>query len=331
MESGHLRGRAAVIVAGVAIASVGAGAAWGAIPSDEDGTIDACYRQVDGVLRVIDYEDGQRCKKGEQTLTWRSGAGSVELTDGAVTTVKIADNAVTTDKIADGTIADGDISSLSGSKIFGALGETATIAAPNITGTIDASQIGNGLTSTHILDGTIFSADLAGNDSGSVAGAVTSEKILDGTIEGRDFADSAVTFHKLASQSVRGGLDSGSGAVANNIEDGSVSESDIAAGAVTNAQLASPLVRTTTSVPSAVPIDAGTRQEVSLAVPGVTPGDAIYVAPPALQGHLVFGGAAITAPDVVTVYLYNPSPASSVDVSTTDVFEVFTTDLTPSP
>lgn len=329
MRSSHLKGRAALVAAGVAIASVGAGAAWGAIPSDEDGTIDACYRQLDGVLRVIDYEDGQRCKKGEQQLTWRS-AGPAELADGAVTTakiadgavttLKIADNAVTTGKIADGGIADTDIASVSGSKIFG---------------TIDASQIGNGLTSTQILDQTISAADLAGSDDNNsnvsiVPGAVTSEKILDSTVSGRDLADNSVTFGKLASESVRGGEDSGPGAVANNIQDSSVTQYDIASGAVTNAHLASPLVRTTTSVPSAVPIGAGTRQGVTLAVAAVTPGDAIYVAPPALQGNLLFGGAAITAPGVVTVYIYNPNPAS-VDVGTGDVFELFTTDLTPSP
>lgn len=328
MGSSQLKGRAAAVAVMVAIASVGAGVAWGAIP-EADGTINACYKS-DGTLRVIDTAKGQQCKSSEAPISWKSGASSVALedgsvaeskiADGAVTEPKIAANAVTTGKIADGTITDVDIASVSGSKIAGALAATVTVAA---------SQIGNGLTGTQILDGTITAADLAGNDTvgSEVAGAVTSEKIFDGTIETRDLRNNSVTSEKLAAGSVRGGED---GAVANNIDDGSVTGADIANGAVSNAQLASPLVSTTTGVALDVSIPGGEREAVLLSVSGVTPGDAVNVAPPALQGTLLFGGAAITSPGVVTVYIYNPN-LTTQDVTVNDMFEVFTTDLTPSP
>jgi hypothetical protein len=44
-------------------------AAWASIP-DSTGTIHACYTNVGGVLRVIDTEQGQGCKRWETPLDW---------------------------------------------------------------------------------------------------------------------------------------------------------------------------------------------------------------------------------------------------------------------
>ena len=61
-------------IVGIAIAT---GVAWAAIPDSTTGTITACYPTSgtnQGVLRVIDYQSGQRCGTGEASLTWSKGS-----------------------------------------------------------------------------------------------------------------------------------------------------------------------------------------------------------------------------------------------------------------
>jgi len=84
------------------------------------------------------------------------------------------------------------------------------------SGSVTLSIPTGGVTSAHILDGTVATADLAAN-------AVTSAKIVDGTVALADLADNAVNSAKLASDSlslnkVSGGRMTASGG---NIEIGS--------------------------------------------------------------------------------------------------------------
>ncbi|MFI5666072.1 hypothetical protein [Streptomyces sp. NPDC051704] len=37
-----------------------------------NGVYTGCYTQAEGDLRVIDYEDGERCRRGEVTVTWNA-------------------------------------------------------------------------------------------------------------------------------------------------------------------------------------------------------------------------------------------------------------------
>jgi uncharacterized protein YjbI with pentapeptide repeats len=64
------------LVFGLAVGlGVGGTVAWAAIPDSATGTITACYPTTGtnaGALRVIDYENGDRCAAGEAMLTWGS-------------------------------------------------------------------------------------------------------------------------------------------------------------------------------------------------------------------------------------------------------------------
>lgn len=64
-----MRGRvvAAALVASVAV--VLAGIAFAAIPG-ADGTISACFKKTTKILRVINAEDGQKCRSDERPLSW---------------------------------------------------------------------------------------------------------------------------------------------------------------------------------------------------------------------------------------------------------------------
>lgn len=62
------RTRFLVALTGAGATALIASAAWAVIP-DASGTIHGCYAQ-DGVLRVVDSEAGQRCKRNEKALDW---------------------------------------------------------------------------------------------------------------------------------------------------------------------------------------------------------------------------------------------------------------------
>jgi hypothetical protein len=49
---------------------VGVGVAAAAIPDSSTGIITACYQKQRGMLRVIDAQAGQRCRKSERQLSW---------------------------------------------------------------------------------------------------------------------------------------------------------------------------------------------------------------------------------------------------------------------
>jgi hypothetical protein len=84
-SAGSKRTRFLVALAGAGAIALIASAAWAVIP-DASGTIHACYAQ-DGVLRVVDSEAGQRCKKNERSLDWETApapAPEPELPDSFV-------------------------------------------------------------------------------------------------------------------------------------------------------------------------------------------------------------------------------------------------------
>ena len=65
------RGLVVGLIAGLA---VGGTFAWAAIPGGVNGQISACYPTSGankGVLRVIDYQTGERCAAGETLLNWQ--------------------------------------------------------------------------------------------------------------------------------------------------------------------------------------------------------------------------------------------------------------------
>jgi hypothetical protein len=63
------------VLAFIVGATVAAGVAWAAIPSSVSGAITACYPtsgSKKGALRVIDYQTGARCGRGEAMVRWQS-------------------------------------------------------------------------------------------------------------------------------------------------------------------------------------------------------------------------------------------------------------------
>ncbi|HTK17060.1 MAG TPA: pentapeptide repeat-containing protein [Acidimicrobiia bacterium] len=72
-----LKSRPAIAVVSFVVgASLAAGIAWAAVPSSTTGMITACYPTSGadkGALRVIDYQDGARCRSGEAQVRWQAG------------------------------------------------------------------------------------------------------------------------------------------------------------------------------------------------------------------------------------------------------------------
>jgi hypothetical protein len=63
------------LAAGVVLTAtvVGGGVALGAIPSTSTGLYTACVNNTTKVMRLIDYQAGQRCTASETTVNWRKG------------------------------------------------------------------------------------------------------------------------------------------------------------------------------------------------------------------------------------------------------------------
>ena len=59
------------LVLGVVIASIGS-PAGAAVPDSNTGRITGCRNTSTLELRVIDYQAGVRCRRGEQTLHWNN-------------------------------------------------------------------------------------------------------------------------------------------------------------------------------------------------------------------------------------------------------------------
>ena len=76
------RARWKILLATIALLSVGAGIGYSAIPSGS-GVISAC-RNANGGLRVIDREGGASCVQGEVLLEWSTSGGTGESTVRAI-------------------------------------------------------------------------------------------------------------------------------------------------------------------------------------------------------------------------------------------------------
>src|SRR3954451_20518639 len=70
MFQSRKRSFAAVSAIAVAVLTGVGAAAYGAIPSSNNGEITGCRNVNTGALRVIDYQAGTRCLSSERTLTW---------------------------------------------------------------------------------------------------------------------------------------------------------------------------------------------------------------------------------------------------------------------
>jgi hypothetical protein len=75
----------AALVGTAGLVALAVSAAWASIP-DSSQTIHACYTNVGGILRVIDTDRGQTCKRWETPLDWSAAppAGPGALPDSYV-------------------------------------------------------------------------------------------------------------------------------------------------------------------------------------------------------------------------------------------------------
>ena len=62
-------GRTATVATAAALLAGGAGA-YAAIPDSQSGTIDACYDNATGAVKVIDRQTGATCPSGSTSLRW---------------------------------------------------------------------------------------------------------------------------------------------------------------------------------------------------------------------------------------------------------------------
>lgn len=132
----HVRGN---VVAYLALFVALGGVSYAVIPSS-GGTINGCYSNSKGTLRVIDADSGANCASGETAISWKTGTnpaggdlsgsypnpeigvgkvgspeiadfqvGNVDLAPGSVGRNKIAASAVNGGKIADESITGNDV------------------------------------------------------------------------------------------------------------------------------------------------------------------------------------------------------------------------------
>jgi hypothetical protein len=74
------------LVSGFIVGAVVAGGsiAMASIPDSGSGVISACYTTKNGTIRIIDYQAGKRCERGEILLTWnQSGPQGLQGPAGA--------------------------------------------------------------------------------------------------------------------------------------------------------------------------------------------------------------------------------------------------------
>ena len=248
------RGRqAAVAVASASVVVAGLGGlAYAQTPSSQDGTISACFKKADGILKIIDKEAGETCGNKEQLLQWnQKGVKGDAGTPGA-----------------DGK--DGE---------DGKDGKDGKDGAPGASAYQIWLENGGSGTETDFLDSLKADVDalvnqLKANDHSpnDPSDPVSWFNIKDLTIGG----DGVITREYLATGSVRGGSDSSG----SEILDGTVTADDLAGGSVTGAKLADGSVRTNSqtanaaqgySGPGPLSLAVGSAAQtayVSMSVPG---------------------------------------------------------------
>ncbi len=191
------------------------GAAWQAVTSGTGGDITA-------VTAGSGLSGGGTT--GDVSLAVATGGiTSSHLADSTIATADLATGAVTSDKIADSTVATADLANgaVTAAKVSttgGTASQVLTVTASGAawqavpsgsggditavtagsglsgggsTGDVSLAVATGGITSSHIVDGTITTTDLA-------SGGVTGEKIADGTIATADLANSSVTAAKVS-------------------------------------------------------------------------------------------------------------------------------------
>ena len=89
-----------ILIAAVALAVAAGGVGYAAIPAS-DGTITACA-DAKGVLRLIDAEDGQTCRPGQQLLTWNQAGLSGRTAAHANSSYDSSDKKVVTAQCVEG-------------------------------------------------------------------------------------------------------------------------------------------------------------------------------------------------------------------------------------
>ncbi|MCU0293574.1 MAG: hypothetical protein MUF10_16565, partial [Thermoanaerobaculaceae bacterium] len=145
---------------------------------------------------------------GDVTLDVGAGAGiavdanTVSISDNGVTTAKLANAAVTAQKVATTGGTSGQVLTVtSGGAAWQAVpsgsgGDITAVTAGSglsgggTTGDVALAVATGGITSTHIADATVATADLAN-------GAVTGDKIADASVATADLANGAVTAQKV--------------------------------------------------------------------------------------------------------------------------------------
>ena len=207
---------AQVLVAAVAILTVGATLAVAAIPST-GGEVVGCYVLKNGVLRVVDYEAGTRCNTSERELRWNQqgvkgdkgdkgdpgepGEDGQDGTDGAdgqqgppgedavltessVTSLHIANGTIAGADIADGAITpvDQDANAAQGTADFISLGDNVWTTAVTTPLTIGGSA---GPAHSVLLTGQVeFVCGCINGDTG-----IGVELLADGVAVGASYAD----------------------------------------------------------------------------------------------------------------------------------------------
>jgi hypothetical protein len=261
-------------------------------------------------LRVIDHPSGERCARNEHELRWNAqgpqGEPGVQgepgdagaLGDGSVDTRHLAEGAVTNQKLFGGIALDKLAEKVVTEEGFSAFrtdllsddGGEPLVHGQRITGPIDGSLL---------LDGTVTARHLSRADSSGGA-AVTRDAIEEGAVDASKLAVALQAYL----HAMRADLD----ALEPRVDALATPRSGASPDLVHSTRLAGVGVHTVVQDPSAVP--AGEYARSTFAIPGVSPGDLLTVAPQSGL-DLEFVNGYVSGPGSVTVVVHNSSSSPS--------------------